>query len=982
MKELKTDKGLGWPTARPLPCSGWEGADSMAESIASRWRGAESLALLDLLQGNALVAMACVDSEFALVQANDLFAAVNGAPIEQQLGVHLQDLVPDLWPQLEPLCRRVLDAGQGISDGDLVRPGAGGEVSRRWTSNLQPVSIEGCVVGVALVLVDVTGLRDAEDAQRRLAKIVEDSGDAIFSSTVDGLVTTWNSAAEQLFGYTAAEIIGRPASLLAPPGRAEEQVQMRARMVAGGSTERRETRRLRKDGSLVDVQVTASPSTDADGSVIGMSVIMQDSTKRLEAQEEVAKSRRQLAQAQRIAGIGSFELDLRTGSLSCSAEHFRILGLDSAEAPTREHVESLVHPDDRVRTELAWGQAVEQGKDFDERYRVVRPDGEVRWVHNRAVVELGEDGRASRLVGTLRDDTDRVEAERIRDEAEARFEAGFEQAAVGTAILNLEGMPIRVNAAGCRILGRPRELLVNHSWSDYHHPDELPVGQAMQARGMLDHDFYTDERRFLRPDGSVVWTALYLTLVRDSAGERQYYLAQLLDITERRQMQDALARQALHDTLTGLANVALLHDRLAEALAASHGSSSQTGVVYVDLDQFRVVNDCYGHDVGDALLQQVAGLLAAEVGEQDTVARYGADTFVIVCADTSPARIRETAERVRSVVRSAELPGNPEVPVTAAIGIAVGDVTSTPESLLREADNAMRTAKRLGHDRIELFDPALRAAADRRLNTTTELRQALERNEFSVAYQPVVDLATGAMVSAEALLRWNHPDQGPISPAEFIPLAEDTGLIVPIGAWVLEQACTELRRWQRTDPSMSVAVNVSVRQIQAPGIIALVQGVLDRTRIRPDSLALELTESLFMQDVDHVDDTFAGLKDLGIRLSLDDFGTGYSSLSYLSRFRFDAVKIDRTFVTGLGVEPHDTELVAAILSMAQALDLSVTAEGIEDPTQLDVLRRLRCPRGQGFHLSPAMSGEAIDQLVRSAHRWPLDGPTPSRSATG
>jgi diguanylate cyclase (GGDEF)-like protein/PAS domain S-box-containing protein len=944
--------------------------------------GAESMALRDLFQSNAQVAVGFVDRGFGLVQANDLFAAVNGAPAALQLGVCLAELVPELWPELEPLCRGVLDAGQGVSNVDLVG-GVGGrrERRRRWTASVHPVSTDGQVTGLALVLVDITGLREAEDAQRRLAKIVEDSGDAVFSSTPDGLVTSWNAAAEQLFGYTAEEIIGRSVALLAPPGRAEEQLAMRARMVAGGLTERHETSRLRKDGSLVDVLVTASPSTDAAGVVTGMSVIMQDSTKRLEALEVAATSRRRLAQAQRIAEIGSFELDLLTGTLSWSAEHFRILGLDPAVPPTPELFVPLVHPDDRALMDRAWRRATEEGEGFDMSYRIIRPDGEQRWVHNRAVVEVGDDGTASKLVGTLHDNTDRVEADRTRHEADARFEAAFEQAGIGTAILNLKGTPIRVNAAVCTILGRPQELLVNQSWNDYHHPDELTVGQAMRASGMIDSDFYADERRFVRPDGSIVWTALYLTLVRDAAGKPQYYLAQLLDITERRRMHDALARQARHDPLTGLANVALLNDNLARALTGSDSPRSGTGVIFVDLDQFKVVNDCYGHEVGDALLRQVARRLAAAVGVRDTVARCGADEFVIICVDASVEEIWETAGRARAAVGSAHVVGAPDVHVTASVGIAVGDETSTPGSLLREADNAMRTAKSLGNDRIELFDPAWRATADQRLNTTTELRHALERNEFSVRYQPVVDLVTGAMVSAEALLRWEHPDRGPISPAEFIPLAEDTGLIIPIGAWVLQEACQQLGRWQQTNPSMSVAVNLSVRQIQAPDILEQVQDVLDRSPILPETLVLELTESVFMQDLDYYDATFAGLKDLGVRLSLDDFGTGYSSLSYLSRFHFDAVKIDRAFVSGLGVTAHDSALVAAILSMAEALDLSVTAEGIENQAQLAALRQLGCPRAQGFYLDRPMPGDAINELVANAHRWQLDDTTTTEATT-
>jgi EAL domain-containing protein (putative c-di-GMP-specific phosphodiesterase class I) len=284
----------------------------------------------------------------------------------------------------------------------------------------------------------------------------------------------------------------------------------------------------------------------------------------------------------------------------------------------------------------------------------------------------------------------------------------------------------------------------------------------------------------------------------------------------------------------------------------------------------------------------------------------------------------------------------------------------------------MYRAKERGRGRIELFDDALRSTAELRSATESALRHALEHDEFAVHYQPIVDLSTGAIVSAEALLRWEHPERGLVSPVEFIPLAEASGLIVPIGAWVLEQACAQLVEWQRTLPSMSIAVNLSVRQMMAPDIALLVEDVLRRTGAAGEHLCLELTESVLMDDVEYFGRTLSGLKVLGARLAIDDFGTGYSSLSYLKRFPIDAVKIDRSFVSGLGIDDSDSALVAAIVAMAEALGLDVTAEGVETQDQLCRLRRLKCERAQGFHFARPMPAAEMTALVLDGHRWPID----------
>jgi diguanylate cyclase (GGDEF)-like protein/PAS domain S-box-containing protein len=964
-RDAMTTKGIG--TATHIG----DARQAEADLRRARRATAEALALLEMLQSTAPVGFGFVDREFRLVRLNETLAAVNGATVAEHLGLLVADVVPDLWPQLEPLYHHVLDQGEAVLDMAVEGPAPGAPtVTRHWLTSLYPVSLDNEVLGIGVVVVDITERKAGEAARQQLAAIIEGSGDAIFGATTDGMVTSWNAAAERLFGYAAEEVTGQPVSVLAPADRADEQTQMRARLIAGGPPERVETVRRRRDGSLVDVLVTASTATDERGDVLGLSVIAHDITERRQAQQALEASQRRLAVAQRIAHLGSFELDLVTGEMTWSEEHFRILGLDPALPATSDLFISKVHPDDLPGLGGAWENAVGHGVPFDRSYRIIRADGEQRWVQARAVPEMAADGAVIRLIGTLMDDTERVEAERAGRLAETRFEIGFEQSAIGATIADLEGFPTRVNPALCSLLGRPADRLIGRQWIDYTHPDEVPLRQAVLARVAAGHDTYQDQRRYLHSDGTVVWVSSHVTLVRDDIGEPQYFFTQFEDISGAKRLEHELAHQALHDSLTGLPNRALLADRLAHGLAGARRRHTRLGVLFLDVDHFKEINDSLGHTCGDDLLGHAALRIAGAIRAGDTVARFGGDEFVVVCDDVGARQTEEIGERILDALSQPLLIADQEVNLTASLGIAIADDGATPESLLRDSDFAMYRAKERGRGRIELFDEALRSKAERRLATATALHRALARDEFVLHYQPVVDLSTGAMASAEALLRWEHPDGVLVSPDEFIPLTESTGLIVPIGAWVLEQACRQLAGWRRTLPSMSVAVNVSVRQL-LPGFAELVQDVLTRTGTCAGDLYLEMTESVLMDDVDYYGKTLDDLKALGVHLSIDDFGTGYSSLSYLKRFPVDAVKVDRAFVDGLGTDPHDTALVAAIVAMAGALDLEVTAEGVETPEQLAHLQRLHCARAQGYYLARPMPAAALTDLVAEHRRWPV-----------
>lgn len=562
---------------------------------------------------------------------------------------------------------------------------------------------------------------------------------------------------------------------------------------------------------------------------------------------------------------------------------------------------------------------------------------------------------------------------RSNTEPPTRFDRMFEQSGIPIVIVNLGGRLGRANRAACDLFGQPESEVIGRPWSDYTHPDDLEKWQELVLRILAGEEGYLEQQRFVRPDGSLVWTSAYVTIVRRADNEPDYYLVYMPDISDRKRMEEQLDFQSFHDVLTGLANRTLLLSRLEHGLGLSRRRGSQLGVIVFNLDHFRLINSSLGHDSGDELLRQVAKRITSVVSPGDSVARLGSDEFVVVCDDATGSETGALAEVVLDALREPFNLLGQQLLVTASLGVAIANAIdkTSPIDLLHNADTAMARAKEFGGNRFEYCDESLREKSERRALVMKGLRQALQAHELMVHYQPIIDLSNGQMVSVEALLRWQHPELGFIGPAEFIPYAEEMGLIGEIGGWVVEQACTQLARWNAGEHALSVAVNISVLQMLAPDIAAVIGGVLARSKAPGERLCLEVTESVLMENVTYFARTLTDLKSLGVKLSIDDFGTGFSSLGRLKNFPIDELKVDQGFVKGLGTDQQDTALVDAIVAMAHALNLSVTAEGVENETQLAHLRSLGCQRGQGFYLARPMPASAIDELVNTSHQWEL-----------
>ena len=523
----------------------------------------------------------------------------------------------------------------------------------------------------------------------------------------------------------------------------------------------------------------------------------------------------------------------------------------------------------------------------------------------------------------------------------------------------------------CEILGYPEEELLGKTFQDITHPDDLDADLDQVRRTLLGEvRTYQMDKRYFNKEGHVVWVLLSVSLVHDEEGDPLYFISQIQDITERKVLEERLEHRAFHDPLTDLPNRQLFMDRLRQALRRNMRRHNQVAVLFMDLDSFKVVNDSLGHEVGDHLLTVVAQRLRRCLRPEDTLARFGGDEFVMLIeAVDDPAQAVQVAERITEELHRPFIMEGRDLYVLASIGISLGDArTHDPDDLLREADTAMYRAKDEGGD-FRVFNPVMYKRAFRRLEVENDLRRAIEQEEFVVHYQPMVDLQTGELWGVEALVRWEHPERGLLEPSEFVLVAEESGLVIPMGEQILRESGFRAKEWQVENPRLPplvMSVNLSARQLSRLDLADTVERVLGETGLEGSYLILDVTETVYVKVLAGNTAMLDRLRGLGVRFSIDDFGTGYSSLSYLKRLPADAIKIDQPFVKGLGEHFEDTAVVRMIIELAHTLGLEIIAEGVETEKQAILLKEMGCDLAQGYHFSKPLPPEEIPALLSSA----------------
>ena len=688
------------------------------------------------------------------------------------------------------------------------------------------------------------------------------------------------------------------------------------------------------------------------------------------ANQALSKSEARLALALKASELGLWDWNLQTDEVHHS--HIQeLFGLEPEYVTAMlRHLKPRLHPEDLPVLRRAMIDHLKgRTEDYQVEYRVRHRDGRWVWIEDRGrAVERSKNGRVTRMVGTRRD----ISVGKALEEQQQLAATVFEAASEGIVIFDPDYALIAVNQAFCRVTGYDIGELLGRNVAELPCSRDARRHYAAIHQTLEQHGSWQGELVETRKNGEMYPQWLHLSAVRDSRGNVSHVVGFFADLSARRESEERMRYLTHYDELTGLANRSLFRERLNEAhQRVRQGGYRSLALLHINLDRFKLLNDSLGHDIADRLLQKMARRLVNALPEADTIARLSGDEFAVLFnAYGNLSSLARVATRLAAKLRVPVTVDGHELVISVSMGISLlPDNAREISALVSQSNMAMQHAKHLGGNNFQFYTDSLQASTLERLQLENHLRKAVEEQQLKVFYQPKLCLATGRLNAAEALVRWDHPTMGQVPPGDFIGLAEETGLIGPIGEFVLRQACWQACEWQRQGlEPIRVSVNLSVHQLRQGKLVSLVRQVLEETGLAPHLLELELTESQLLDSVEHIIATFQQLRDLGVQLAIDDFGTGYSSLSYLKRIPVDYVKIDQAFIRGLGEGTEDAAITRAIIAMAHGLSLKVVAEGVERQEQLEILRGERCDEVQGYLISRPIEAQGLAQLLKDQHQ--------------
>jgi diguanylate cyclase (GGDEF)-like protein/PAS domain S-box-containing protein len=777
-----------------------------------------------------------------------------------------------------------------------------------------------------------------------------------------------NGALCKMTGYSRDELLFQGVQMVYPDEQEFERVEteLYEEQISAMGKGSVETRFRRKNGEVIDVYLSSALVNAADSSG-GVTLSALDITQRKAAEREIQESHRRLVEAEQFGHMGNWELDLVTGRSHWSDEVHRIVGSDPSREAGPVYLSTVVHPDDWPNLEASVKSAIKEGTLHEMEYRIRREEGEERWLYCKGERKLDESGQPTKLIGIVQDITERrQQEERLRLSASV-----FENTSEGVMITNARGDIVDVNRAFSEIAGYTRDEVIGQN------PRVLKSGRHDTGfyrdmwHSLIDTGRWRGEIWNRRKDGSLYPEWLNISRVSNSKGELTHYVGVFTDITGIKQSQAQLAHLAHHDPLTDLPNRLLLNERLTHALARADRHKTLVAVIFFDLDNFKNINDSFGHPVGDQLLQQVADRLVDIVRTDDTVARIGGDEFVLLLEDLEkPEDAVIAADKLQSVFLTPFELKDHVVRVTSSVGICLYPQDGRNAAvLLRNADAAMYRAKEEGRDTYRFYTEELTNNAFERVLLENNLREALEKEELVLYYQPQVDLESGRIIGLEALIRWRHPTLGMVSPSKFIPMAESSGLIIPIGEWVLNTACRQAQEWLEEGMDFGrISVNIAGPQIQRGELVETVEKALTASGLPTSRLELEVTESFIMQQAEIAIGQLNKLREVGVTLAIDDFGTGYSSLNYLKKLPIHKLKIDQSFVNDIPDDANDMAISGAVIAMGKSLGLVVIAEGVETREQVEFLKNAGCNEAQGFLYGKPLDHQATSRLLAERNK--------------